>query len=197
MREAPDRTAAICRGDPAALEQVVREVLPGLLRAARAAGLDAQSAEDAVQDAVLVFVARSADFDGRATAAAWLHGILVHKIQERRKVIRRELGHDAIDDVMESRFRPDGTWARPPAGPDRDLALAEVRIAVGDCLELVPDRQRMAFTLREVEGFTTGEICKILEVSANNLGVLLFRARNHLRECLESKHIEGSRDAVV
>jgi DNA-directed RNA polymerase specialized sigma24 family protein len=42
----------------------------------------------------------------------------------------------------------------------------------------------VAFTLREVEGFETSEICNILGVSANNLGVMLYRARNSPRECL-------------
>ena len=31
------------------------------------------------------------------------------------------------------------------------------------------------------------EICKILDVSRTNLGVLLYRSRNRLRECLETK----------
>ncbi len=50
--------------------------------------------------------------------------------------------------------------------------------------------QRMAFVLREVEGMDTQEICKILEVTRTNLGVLLHRVRNRLRECLEAKGIE-------
>ncbi len=179
------------------LGAVVREALPGLLRAARAAGLDPSLAEDAVQDAVLVFIERAADFDGRAHAAAWIHGILVHKIQEHRRRLRRTTAEDPIDAVVESRFAPDGRWSRPPAGPDGTLLQAEVRVAIGDCLEGVPDRQRLAFTLREVEGFSVAEICKILEVTANNLGVLLFRARNRLRECLEARAITGSDDAVV
>ncbi len=44
--------------------------------------------------------------------------------------------------------------------------------------------QRMAFVLREVEGMDTREICKIVEVTRTNLGVLLHRVRNRLRECL-------------
>ncbi len=197
MREEPGRTAAIRRSDPEVLGDVVRECLPGLLRAARAAGLDPHAAEDAAQDAVLVFVERAADFDGRARAAAWLHGILVRKIQERRRAFRRDQGHDPIDEVMESRFRPDGTWARPPSGPDHDLGRAELRGILTGCLDLVPERQRLAFSLREVEGFTTEEVRKILDVTANNLGVLLFRARNRMRECLESHAIGGSDDALV
>jgi RNA polymerase sigma-70 factor (ECF subfamily) len=197
VREEPGRTAAIRRSDPEVLGEVIREFLPGLLRAARAAGLDPHAAEDAVQDTVLVLIQRAGDFDGRARVAAWMHGILVHKIQERRRTLRRERGHDPIDDVMESRFRPDGTWARPPAGPERALGNAELRRIVAGCLDQVPDRQRLAFSLREVEGFTTEEVCKILDVTANNLGVLLFRARNRMRECLESHAIGGSDDALL
>ena len=42
----------------------------------------------------------------------------------------------------------------------------------------------------EAEGMDTQEICKILEVTRTNLGVLLHRVRNRLRECLEAKGIE-------
>ncbi|MGD9524827.1 MAG: sigma-70 family RNA polymerase sigma factor [Gemmatimonadales bacterium] len=197
MGEDPARTAAIRNGDPVALAAVARETMPGLLRAARAAGLTPAAAEDAVQEALMVFVKRSADFDGRARVAAWIHGILVRKIQEQRRILRRDLEHDPIDEVVERRFRGDGRWSRPPTGPEGDVLLAEVRTRIAGCLEGLPDRQRLAFTLREVEGLTTEETCKILDVTANNLGVLLFRARNRLRECLEAHTIMGSDDARV
>ena len=51
----------------------------------------------------------------------------------------------------------------------------------------LPVNQREGFVLREVEGLDTGEICKILEVSVTNFGVLMHRARTRLRECLETK----------
>lgn len=50
----------------------------------------------------------------------------------------------------------------------------------------------MAFVLREIEGLDTDEICKILDVSRTNLGVVFFRARNRLRECLEEKGVRGT-----
>jgi DNA-directed RNA polymerase specialized sigma24 family protein len=58
---------------------------------------------------------------------------------------------------------------------------------ISDCLELLPLNQKMAFNLKEIEEEMTEEICNILSVSATNLGVLLFRARNQLRECIEKK----------
>ncbi len=50
----------------------------------------------------------------------------------------------------------------------------------------------MAFLLREVEGLATTEICKILGVTGTNLGVMLHRLRNRMRECLEARGITGS-----
>lgn len=94
---------------------------------------------------------------------------------------------DDIDEVFESRFDENRSWSRPPRGPEDELFAKEAHREIGHCLEALPDRQRMAFVLREVEGVTTEEICKILGVSASNTGVMLFRARNRLRECLESK----------
>ena len=94
---------------------------------------------------------------------------------------------DDIDDVFESRFSETGSWSQPPRGPDDQLFAKEARQEIGDCLEAAPDNQRLAFLFREVEGLSTGEICKILGVSSTNLGVMLYRVRNRLRDCLETK----------
>ncbi|MEO8478908.1 MAG: sigma-70 family RNA polymerase sigma factor [Gemmatimonadota bacterium] len=197
MAETPERTAAIRRGDREVLGQVVRDALPSLLRAARAAGLAQDAAEDAVQDAVLVLVRRAPEFDGRARVNTWLHGILAHKIREARRAVARHQDHDEIDAMIEARFRPDGRWAKPPRRPDDALTQRELRHQIAHCMDTVSAVQRQAFMLREVEGFTTSEVCKILDVSANNLGVLLFRARNRLRECLEHHVNRSDDDAVV
>ena len=197
VREHPDRTTGIQRRDPAVLEDVIHECLPGLLRTAQAAGLSTDHGEDVVQDTMVVFLRRAHEFDGRAPVTTWIHGILLRRIQEERRIIRRDDDREDIDDAMEARFDHGGSWARPPRGPGDDLARSEVRRLLRACLEQVPDRQRVAFMLCEVEGFETEEICNILDISANNLGVLLYRARNRLRECLESKGLEGSGDAVL
>jgi RNA polymerase sigma-70 factor (ECF subfamily) len=121
----------------------------------------------------------------------------MRKIWEERRGLRREAEFDDIERTFESRFGPDGRWVRPPEGPIEALERGELRRELRSCLDGLPERQKLAFMLREVEGFETREICNILDVTDNNLGVLLHRARNHLRECLESKGFEGSSDAEV
>ncbi len=176
--------------DPEALEAVVEKYLPQIVRAARGAGLNVQEAEDVAHATFVTFLEKAGTFEGRSRVRTWLFGILFRKVMEIRRVIERDRKTDDIDEVMESRFDARGSWSRPPSA-ESAVYGSEVRKHTADCLDTAPERQRMAFILREVEGLDSEEICNILEVSATNLGVMLYRVRNRLRECLESKGIRG------
>ena len=186
----PAFAARIRAGDRAALEAVVRAYLPQVLRAALGAGLSRERAEDATQETFKTFLETCHRFEGRSHVRTWLFGILYHKLSETRRAAQREERTDDIDEVMEHRFDARGMWARPPAA-DQALSDAQIRRYLEQCLEPLSERQRLAFVLREVEGLDSEEICNVLDVSRTNLGVLLFRARNKLRECLERLNVRG------
>ena len=179
------------RRDPDAVKQVVGAYLPQILRAARGAGLNTQNAEDVCQNTFVTFLSKIDTFEGRSQIRTWLFGILYHKISEMRRAAGREGQGEDIDEVIESRFKPDGMWARPPRAADSGATDADIRRHLADCLEGLNTDQRMAFVLREVEEMESQEICNAMDVSRTNLGVLLYRGRNALRECLEKKDVRG------
>jgi RNA polymerase sigma-70 factor (ECF subfamily) len=183
----PAFVARIRKRDPEALSDVVRAYLEQVVRAARGAGFDAAAADDVAQATFTTFVEVADRFEGRSTVRTWLFGILRRKMHEARRSDRRH--YDDIDEVFESRFDADGSWQRPPASAEVDLEAEETLRAIADCLGAAPERQQAAFRLRDVQGMTTEEICNILDVSRTNLGVLLHRVRNRLRECLEARGI--------
>ena len=187
----PDLAARIRERDREVLAAVVDTYLDQILRAARGAGLNPQLAEEVTQNTFATFIETAGRFEGRSHVRTWLFGILYRKIQETRRAVAKDRHIDDIDEVFEDRFDEKNSWSRPPRDAEDELFSAEARREIDDCLEEVPDRQRMAFVLREVEELPTKEICKILDVSSTNIGVLLFRARNRLRECLESKWGQG------
>lgn len=195
--EALELVRRIQAREPEALAAVVRAHLSQVLRAARGAGLDPQRAEDVTQSTFATFVEKAAEFEGRSQVRTWLFGILYRKIAEAHRELHRETRVDDIEEVVEQRFKPDGSWMRPPEQVDALMHRAEIRKLIEDCLNGVPLQQRMAFVLREVEGLLSEEICKILDVTRTNLGVLLYRVRNRLRECLETKGLKGSSDAQL
>ena len=185
--ETPELISGIRSADPEAQRAVVESYLPQMLRAARGTGLDPATAEDVAQSTFLTFFEKVPTFEGRSRLRTWLFGILYLKIKEARRKNGRELPTDEIDELVDRRFDERGHWVSPPAGIEEVLESAEIREAIDGCLEGVPLLQRAAFVLREVEGLVSEEICKILEVTRTNLGVLIYRARNRLRECLEAK----------
>ena len=187
----PDFPARIRQRDPEAIQSVVRMYLRHIFRAALGAGLDTQHAEDVTQATFATFIETAPRFEGRSHVRSWLFGILYKKIAEARRGVGRDLQMDSIDEVVEQRFKTGGGWMRPPRPIDEQVYDTEVREGIEECLEAVPSQQRMAFVLREVEGLATEEICKVLGVTRTNFGVLMYRVRNRLRECLEAKGVRG------
>ncbi len=193
----PQLEARIRERDPEALQAVAQAYLAQIFRSARGAGLDSDHAEEVTQATFTTFIEKAAGFEGRSQVRTWLFGILYNKIAEARRHLTRERQMDEIDDMVEQRFDSNGSWVNPPRPVDLQLYASEIRKFLEDCLQTVPTQQRMAFVLREVEGFSSDEICKILEVTHTNLGVLMYRVRNHLRECLEARGVKNSRDGVL
>ena len=178
------------RRDPEALAAAVGEHARPLFRAARAFGFTQPDAEDLVQDVFTTFLERLDSFEGRSQLRTWLFGILHRKALERHRASITADRMDPIDEVFESRFDNSGEWARPPADLERLMLSKEIGEVIRGCMDGLPANQREAFVLREVEDFDTAEICKILDVSVTNFGVLMHRARARLRECLESKGLK-------
>ena len=189
---APEFLELLRRRERAAWEALVDAYLPQLLRAGRGMGFSVDENQDLVQSVFVALMEGIGRFEGRSHIRTFLFGIFYNKVSEHLRNRQRAEVNDPIDEVMESRFDLSGKWRRPPLDIDKALFAREVRGLVRECLETVPRAQHIAFYLREIEEMETAEICKKMGVSATNLGVLLFRARNRLRECLEKRGLTRS-----
>ena len=187
--EAPDLAAQVRADDRRAIQTVVETYLAQILRAARGAGLDPHQAEDVTQATFTTFIEVAPRFEGRSSVRTWLFGILYKKIAEARRGRRRDRQMDEIDEAFESRFDARGGWSRPPQPVDTALHLKELEAEIFACLDAAPLRQTLAFILREVEELSTEDICNVLGITRTNLGVMLHRIRNRIRDCLESKGV--------
>jgi len=119
--------ARLQRQDRDAIQQVVHEFLPQILRAARGAGLDEHEADDVTQQVFLTFIETLPRFEGRSQVRTWLFGILYHKLREARRGFQKQDKHDDIDDMLESRFDDRGMWQNPPRKADDDLWDQQIR----------------------------------------------------------------------
>lgn len=173
--------------DPATLAAIVQEHARPLYRSARALRFSEQDAEDLVQEVFTVFLQTLDRFEGRSQLRTWLFGILHHKMRERRRALRREEMIDSLDPDFEQWFDANGHWKRVPQDLERLFTSREIREAVHDCVSSLPLPQREVFQLREVEDLDSKDICNNLQITVTHLGVLIHRARQRLRQCLEAK----------
>ena len=182
-----DFVAKIKNRDRNSIELVVRTYTEQIYRAALGLGFEASSAEEITQSVWVTFFDVVANFKGQSHVRTFIFGILYNKASEMRREKAKLQLSDPIEETLEKRFTERGEWAKPPISPEDFLSATQTMSIIEKCLEALPLTQRMAFTLKEVDEENTPDICNILGVTITNLGVLLYRARNRLRECIEGK----------
>lgn len=172
-----------------------------LLRFANLQLRDHQLAEDVVQDTLLAAFAASGGFEQRSSAKTWVFGILKNKIidtmRDRWNKDRIDLPEaDGNDSEFDALFQENNHWQlseRPSewANPEQTLANQQFWQILEFCMTQMPEATARVFTLREMMGFETGEICKELRISPSNCWVILHRARMSLRLCLQHRWFEN------
>ena len=165
---------------------------------------DTTAAEDAVQETLLAALQSCEQFGGRSSERTWLIGIMKHKIIDHYRRIGRGQEISYANDARYEEFDPfekggerAGHW-RSEFAPTNwrfdgstTVEQKEFWEILGRCLAGLPKRTAMAFSLREIDGFSSEEICDLLNVSRNNLWVMLHRARLKLRNSLEAEWFRG------
>lgn len=190
---------ALRGGDEAAFGALVREYGPSMLRLARLYVSSNAVAEEVVQEAWLGVLRGIGRFEHRSALKTWIFRILTNTaktrgIREGRSVPFSALAADEEGgpSVTAERFLGAGTrfpghWAAPPQpweGGERLLAREAQELIEREIAKL-PPAQAVVITMRDVEGFSSDEVCNALEISETNQRVLLHRARAKVRSALE------------
>lgn len=156
---------------------------------------DAHVAEDLVQETFLGALKSQANFSGRSSERTWLVGILRHKICDHlRKTCReRAVRFDSLPTHDDSgAFDESLLWIHEVAAESlsasRRLELGEFRAHLERAMGELPARIGQVFQLYSIEERPHQEVCKRLNISPGNLGVMLHRARRQLRSELTMHH---------
>lgn len=175
-----------------------------MLRFARLQLRDDAQAEDAVQEAIAAALDGQRSFAGRAALKTWVFAILRNKIvdalRERSRAVNvssLSVAEEEMDETFDRLFKPGAHWkadSRPAAWGDPEAALGQEQFwAVFEaCLKHLPANTARVFMMREFLEFDTDEVCAELSISTSNCHVILHRARNGLRRCLETTWFGGT-----
>lgn len=173
-------------GDADAFPELVRRHQDRLWSVAVRTLADAAEAEDALQDALLSALRAAAGFRGDAQVSTWLHRIVVNASLDR---MRRRQARPTV---------PLADDAHAPAPRDA-IAERELRLDVHAALRRIPDEQRAAVVLVDMEGWPVAAVADTLGVPVGTVKSRCARGRARLAELLgyvrapETTELSGSR----
>ncbi len=165
--------ALAARGDGDAFGRLIERHAPGARRVARLFLRDADDADDAVQDGLLSAWRALDRFDTTRPFRPWLMRIVLNSARDlrRRRTVRQ------TDQLPESQA------SRTP-GPERETERRLLRSRLDAALATLPERQRLAVTLFDAEGYPHAEIAALLGVPEGTVRSDVFHARRALRKVL-------------
>jgi RNA polymerase sigma-70 factor (ECF subfamily) len=195
---------ALRSGNEAAFAALLDRHHTALVRLAMVYVHDRAVAEEVAQETWLGVLHGLGQFEARSSLKTWIFHILINRAKTRAVRESRHIPFSAVWNpelepaepaVAPERFLPADHpqwpfhWATPPRSwgnsPEERLVARETVSQIREAIATLPPSQREVITLRDIEGWTSEEVCNLLGVTETNQRVLLHRARSKVRRALE------------
>jgi len=190
-------------GNETAFEELVHRYRRHLLPLARFYVSNPAAAEEVLQDTWIAVLNGIGRFEEKSSLKTWLSRIVMNRAKTKGESEKRMspfslLAKNESDGfqpaVDPDRFRGSGEawaghWSVAPKSrgtdPEQVLLNNEMLAMISGAIDNLPDAQRLVITMRDVNGWTSDEVCNTLHISETNQRVLLHRARARVRNIVE------------
>jgi RNA polymerase sigma-70 factor (ECF subfamily) len=189
--------AALRDGDEEAFTLLVDQHHAALRRIARLYVPSSAVADEVVQETWLAVIQGVWAFQGRSSLKTWILRILINRaktraLREGRTVPFAEVGvaepvgaGDAADPGLGGRRDQEdrrASWLFDPGpSPEATVLTREARAHLLAAIDALPANQRTVITMRDLEGYSSEEVCNVLGITETNQRVILHRARTGVR----------------
>ncbi len=162
-------------GDQMALEQLLAELRPRVMRRCARLLPHAADAEEAAQDAMLSIATRLHDYSGRGSFQGWVTIIASNAARQTYRTMRRRFHESAVGELPEQ------------ADARRTSVIAGSRIDLLDAIETLGERHPEtveAFVLRDLGSLGYDEIARLTDTPLGTVKARIHTARRCVREIL-------------
>ena len=182
-----DLVDALRRRESIAPEWLVARYGDRAYRLASATTGNGHDAEEVVQDAFWTVVRKIDTFRGDSAFGSWFYRIVANtayqKIRTRRSR-KDDVSLDAVLPVFDERHQHADHVADWSLRADDPAIQTELRTALTEAIDELPDGYRLVLVLHDVEGRSHGEIAEALGLNVAAVKVRAHRARLFLRNRL-------------
>lgn len=173
---------AVAHGESSALAEIIRKFRPLVYRTALRIVCDPDEAEDITQEVFIKIWRQAWRHDGRSALSTWLYRIACNRaidhIRRRRTFIIRLSGRD------QDRFRTLERHLPEEKSAEESIIRTEEWELFRKISGKLSPKQRIIFTLKDMEGLSTEEVMQITGLGADRIKSNLYLARKAVREML-------------
>ena len=144
--------------------------------------------QDVTQEVLLTLFKKGHTFQGKSAFSSWVYRITLNasymKLRTRKKEPNLSI-EDLLPSLNGAGFQQEKLqdWSE---NTEASFFDKETRRVIQKAVDLLPDKEKVVFLLRDVEGLTTEKVSEILEITAPAIKSRLHRARLFLRKKLGS-----------
>jgi RNA polymerase sigma-70 factor, ECF subfamily len=187
--------AQVLAGDRDAFRVLVDRHSRSIFRVAFRMAGNQQDAEELVQETFLRAYKSLGSFELRANFSTWLYRIAVNRTLDFLQAKKTQITMKETYEIVDNPEPDEGRQVQLPAsnpGPDRLLLSAEMQRKIAGAMGLLTPAERVAFTMRHMEGRSIEEISQTLNLKVSAAKNSVFRAVQKLRQQLEPYAGPGS-----
>ena len=188
--------AQVLAGDRDAFRVLVERHSRSIFRVVYRMTGNQQDTEEIIQETLLRAYKSLERFELRANFSTWLYRIAVNRTLDFLNTRNAQMHKDAYQ-IVENPDAEEKQVQLPAAdpGPDRLLLSAEMKRKIAGAMGLLTPAERVAFTMRHMEGRSIEEISQALNLKVNAAKNSVFRAVQKLRQQLEPYASPGPQHA--
>ncbi len=169
----------ILEGEKELFEILMRRYNQTLYRTIRSYLHTEKDIEDAMQETYLKAFQKLCQFKNEAAFSTWLIQIGINEaLQHLRKGKKKRTANSGLNDniIYSSDIRK--------VNPEKKAIQNETRLLIEQAVDKLPEKYRIVYVLREVEGLDNSSIANCLKLSESNVKVRFHRSKKMLKESL-------------
>jgi RNA polymerase sigma-70 factor (ECF subfamily) len=147
-----------------------------------------EDAADGLQDGLIAAFRRAGSFRGEAAVTTWLHRVVVNACLDRLRASKVRVADPLPDDLDAHESRGSLRTATDGALDPAEVSVAdERRRTVLAALRTLPDEQRAALVLVDMEGYAMADVAQMLDCAVGTVKSRCSRGRARLAELLAER----------
>lgn len=184
--EQPLSLEALRAGDRAEFARLVETYYTPIYRLALKMLAHEQDAEDVLQTTFLKALQHIGNFEGRSSLSTWLYRIAANEALMLLRRKRPEVSIDEDPDEAEGSLPMPEQFTDWCCLPEQEFATNEAKKQLDRAIQKLPEKLRVVFLLRDIEGLSIKETSEALNLTETAVKTRLLRARLALREQLSA-----------